>query len=50
MTEIQLPQPLGHLSTLVEEQLESFASGSKHVREAALNATQFVFNLGTSFH
>ncbi|EPQ60790.1 Mpp10 protein [Gloeophyllum trabeum ATCC 11539] len=38
-------EPLSRLSVLVAEHPESFASGSKDIREAALHATKCVFDL-----
>ncbi|THH15981.1 hypothetical protein EW146_g4585 [Bondarzewia mesenterica] len=45
MADVQLPPNLQRLSSIVDEKPELFASGSKDIRDAALSATQFVFDL-----
>ncbi|KDQ63722.1 hypothetical protein JAAARDRAFT_169865 [Jaapia argillacea MUCL 33604] len=43
--DVQLPDQLSGLSTLIEERPESFASGSNDIKLAALAATKFIFDL-----
>jgi hypothetical protein len=44
--ELPQPTPFHQLSLLLETQPETFASGSKEIRDAALRSTEHVFNLG----
>lgn len=41
----KLHHTLQTLATLIDEKPESLASGSQVVRDAALDATQFIFDL-----
>ncbi|KAI0322714.1 U3 small nucleolar ribonucleoprotein complex, subunit Mpp10 [Amylostereum chailletii] len=45
LLDVQLPPQLSQLSSLLEDQPQSFAPGSRDIRQAALTATQFVFDL-----
>lgn len=45
--DIQIPGELSRLSSLISAQPESFASGSKDIRDAALTATKYIFDLGS---
>ena len=40
------PTPFQQLSSLLETQPEAFASGNGEIQDAALRATEHVFNLG----
>ena len=42
-----LPTPFHQLSSLLEAQPESFISGNKEIQDAALRATEHVFNIGS---
>ena len=41
-----LPIPFHQLSLLLEAQPETFATGSREIQDAALRATEHIFNLG----
>jgi hypothetical protein len=42
-----IPQELQLLADLVEQKPESFATGDVEIHDAALKASNFMFNLGT---
>ncbi|KAF8271357.1 hypothetical protein EI94DRAFT_579134 [Lactarius quietus] len=42
---LQLPTPFHQLSSLLEAQPESLISGNKEIQDAALRATEHVFNI-----
>ena len=44
--QVELPLQLSQLSDVLENQSHAFASGSKDIQQAALNATQYIFDLG----
>ena len=41
------PTPFHQLSSLLETQPDTFATGSREIQDAALRSTEHVFNLGT---
>lgn len=45
--EVVLPSVLADLSARIDEKPESFATGNKDIQVAALQATKYVFDLGT---
>jgi hypothetical protein len=45
--EVPKPTSFHQLSSLLETQPETFASGSREIQDAALQSTEHVFNLGT---
>ena len=45
---VALPPALENLSKLVAEKPEALAIGSEDLRKAALDATKFIFDLGTN--
>ncbi len=42
----QQPDPFHQLSSLLESQPETFASGNREIQDAALRSAEHVFNLG----
>jgi hypothetical protein len=44
-----LPTPFHQLSSLLEAQPGSFISGNKEIQDAALRATEHVFNIGSRY-
>lgn len=44
--EVQLPEELDALSTLIDSKPEALATGDKDIQLAALRATKFVYDLG----
>ncbi|KAH9019682.1 hypothetical protein EDB85DRAFT_552610 [Lactarius pseudohatsudake] len=44
---LPLPTPFHQLSSLLEAQPDSFISGNKEIQDAALRATEHVFNIGS---
>lgn len=44
-TKTILPAELSKLSTIIDEKPESFASGDDAIREVALHAAKFIFDL-----
>ena len=46
--ELPLPPQLEGLSKLLSEKPEALATGSEDIRQAALDATKFIFDLGTN--
>ena len=42
---ITLPSQLGRLASLIEKKPESFATGDEDIRDAALFAAKYVFDL-----
>jgi U3 small nucleolar RNA-associated protein MPP10 len=48
--ELPLPPVLSDLSNLLDHRLESFASGNEEIQLAALTATKYIFDHGSSHH
>ena len=44
--DVVFPTVLSNLTNVVDSDLHNFASGSKDIQSAALNATKFLFDLG----